>query len=51
MKWLRIKLCKFLIALCDYGEESAMLGEDISFFCDGRDKVEAKLRKLTRGDV
>ena len=51
MKWLKIKLCKYIIALCNYGEDTAMVGEDISFFRDGRDRAEAKLRVLTGGDV
>jgi hypothetical protein len=50
MKWMRIKLCEWLISLCDYGLRTGYEWESPDFFTENKRKAELKLKKL-RGDV
>ena len=46
MKWMRIKICEWLIKLCDYGLSTGYEWEDTSFFSENKEKAEAKLKEL-----
>jgi len=51
MKWMRIKICEWVINLCDYGLNTGYEWEDPSFFYENIEKAEAKLRELRRETI